>query len=123
MSLADYFENAQGTGILATTDADGNVDLAVYARPHVENEGTIAFVMADKLSHANLQSNPKAAYMFIEKTDGYQGKRLHLQKIREESDPELVESIRRRKRPDSPDASKSTAVYFKVTKIRPLVGG
>ena len=124
MGLADYFQTAEGTGILATADSDGNVDLAIYACPHMIDDETIVLVMADKLSHTNLQTNPKAAYMFIEKTKGYSGKRLYLQKIREENDAELVQSIRRRKRYDEEGetVSGSSAVYFKVTKIRPLVG-
>ncbi|MDH4241814.1 MAG: pyridoxamine 5'-phosphate oxidase family protein [Phycisphaerae bacterium] len=124
MGLTDYFETAEGTGILATADSDGNVDLAIYALPHMMDDETIVLVMSDKLSHANLQTNPKAAYMFIEETKGYRGKRLYLQKIREENDAELVQSIRRRKRYDEEGqaVSGSSAVYFKVNKIRPLVG-
>ena len=124
MNLSEYFENVEGTGILSTADSDGNVDSAVYAIPHIVDDETIVMVMADKLSHANLQTNPKASYMFIEKAPGYQGKRLYLQKIREEDDPELVQSIRRRKRYDQEGkaVSGSSAVYFKVVKIRPLVG-
>ena len=124
MGLTDYFESAEGTGILATADSDGNVDLAMYARPHMEDDKTVVLVMADKLSHANLQSNPKAAYMFIEKDRSFSGKRLYLKKVREENDPELVQSIRRRKRYDeeSEAVSGSSAVYFKVNKIRPWVG-
>lgn len=63
MSLSDYFENAQGLGILATADSDGIVDLAIYASPHVVDETTIAFVMQERLSHQNLKSNPKAKDM------------------------------------------------------------
>ena len=35
MNLSDYFENTTGTGVLATADSNGNVDVAIYARPHV----------------------------------------------------------------------------------------
>ncbi|MBC8469081.1 MAG: pyridoxamine 5'-phosphate oxidase family protein [Planctomycetes bacterium] len=124
MSLTEYFDTAEGTGILATADSDGNVDLAIYARPHMTDDDTVVLVMSDKLSHANLQTNPKAAYMFIEKSKGYRGKRIYLQKIREENDAELIQSIRRRKRYDEEGeaVSGSSAVYFKVNKIRPLVG-
>ncbi len=124
MSLTDYFETAEGTGILATADSEGNVDIAIYARPHITDDETIVLVMSDKLSHTNLQTNPKASYMFIEKSKGYRGKRVYLQKIREENDAELVQSIRRRKRYDEEGEtlSGSSAVYFKVNKIRPLVG-
>ena len=124
MNLTEYFETAEGTGILATADSDGNVDLAIYGSPHMMDDKTVALVMADKLSHANLQTNPKAAYMFIEAGKGYRGKRIYLQKVREENDPELVQSIRTRKRYDEKGQapSGSSAVYFKVNKVRPLVG-
>ena len=124
MGLSEYFETSEGLGILATADSDGNVDLAIYATPHMVDDETLVLVMADKLSHANIQSNPKATYMFIEKAEGYKGKRLHLQKFQEEDDPELVQSIRRRKRYDREGKilSGSSAVYFKVDEIRPLVG-
>jgi hypothetical protein len=62
MGLTDYFEVTEGTGILATADSEGNVDLAIYAHPHMENDETAVLVMSDKLSHANLQTNPKAAF-------------------------------------------------------------
>ena len=124
MGLKDYFETTEGTGILSTADSNGNVDSAIYAIPHIVDDETLVLVMTDKLSHANLQTNPKATYMFIEKAQGYKGKRLYLQKIREENDPELVQSIRRRKRYDQEGeaVSGSSAVYFKVVKTRPLVG-
>ncbi len=35
MKLIEYFESAKGTGVLATSNASGEVDAALYARPHV----------------------------------------------------------------------------------------
>lgn len=122
MNLSDYFEKTEGLGILATADSDGKVDLAIYARPHVIDQNTIAFITSDRLTHKNLQSNPNAAYMFVEKGPGYSGKRLYLTKIREQTNPELIESIRRKKRkPDTADRSKKFLVYFRVDNVRPLV--
>ena len=43
MNQSDYFENTAGTGVLATSDNEGNVDVAIYAKPHVIDENTIAF--------------------------------------------------------------------------------
>ena len=40
MNLADYFETAEGTGILATADSHGNVDMAIYAHPHMMDDET-----------------------------------------------------------------------------------
>ena len=122
MNLSDYFEKTEGLGILATADSDGKVDLAIYARPQVIDQNTIAFITSDRLTHKNLQSNPNAAYMFVEKGPGYSGKRLYLTKIREQTNPELIESIRRKKRkPDTADRSKKFLVYFRVDNVRPLV--
>lgn len=123
MNLSDYFENTEGTGILATADSKGNVDIAIYARPHVIDETTVAFIMNDRLSYRNITSNPKAAYLFLENAPGYKGKRLYLTKTKEETDTELINSMRRRK-PDKyqESDSKKHLVYFIVDKIRTLVG-
>ena len=94
MDLQTYFEQTKGMGVLATSDSEGNVDLAIYGRPHVIDENTIAFIMRERLSFANLQSNPKAAYMFVEKTEGYKGTRLYLTKINQQSDLEIIEKFR-----------------------------
>jgi hypothetical protein len=94
MSLAEYFENIKGLGVLATSDTDGNVDIAVYSRPYIIDENTIALSMLEKLSYSNIQSNPKAAYMFVEQGEGYAGKRLHLTRTGEEKDEERIKQIR-----------------------------
>jgi hypothetical protein len=122
MNLSDYFENTEGTGILATADSEGNVDIAIYARPHVIDETTVAFIMNERLSYRNLTSNPKAAYLFLEDASGYKGKRLYLTKTKEETDAEVINSMRRK--PDKYQESdlKKYLVYFSVDKIRALVG-
>jgi hypothetical protein len=124
MDLKEYFENNRGTGIISTADSEGNVDCAVYARPHVMEDGTIAMIMRDRLSHRNLESNPKAAYMFIEKGPGYKGKRLFLTKIREEKDSELIASLQRRtySEDDAATGEGKFLVYFTVDKELPLIG-
>jgi len=123
MNLADYFENTVGTGVFATADSNGNVDIAIYARPHVIDEKTVALIMNERLSYKNLSSNPKAAYLFLEKVPGYKGKRLYLTKTREETDFELIESMRRRKTDKYQETDmKKYLVYFDINKIRPLVG-
>jgi len=124
MDLAEYFENTQGTGILATANAEGVVDVALYARPHVIDEKTLAFIMRERITHQNLKSNHHAAYMFIEKGPGYTGRRLHLTKIREETNTTLIASLARRC-PDydvSQDDSTKFLVYFRINRVRPLVG-
>jgi hypothetical protein len=123
MNLSGYFENKEGTGILATADSNGNVDIALYARPHAIDEQTVAFIMNEHLSYKNLTSNPKAAYLFLEEGTGYSGKRLYLTKIREDTDAELITSMKKRKTEKYNDSdSKKHLVYFRVDKIRVLIG-
>lgn len=123
MDLATYFENTKGTGILSTSDLKGNVDAAIYARPYVIDENTIAFSMLERLSYANIQANPKAAYLFVEHGEGYTGKRLYLAKTHEETDPERIKELKKKhSKIFSPDQINRHIVYFKVEKIRALVG-
>jgi len=123
MSLAEYFEEIKGLGVLATSDSDGNVDIAVYSRPYIIDENTIAFSMLEKLSHSNIQANPKAAYMFVEDGPGYKGKRLHLTKTGEENDEERIKQIRQQhSKAKNYDEKVRHLIYFTVDKIRPLVG-
>jgi len=121
MELKEYFENTKGTGILATADSDGKVDAAVYARPNIMEDGSLAFIMRDRLTHHNLQSNSHATYLFIEHGPGHKGRRLYLTKVREEQDTELLESLRKRQYLDEREESKFL-VFFKVTKELPLIG-
>lgn len=123
MDLKDYFDNAKGTGVLATADKDGKVDLAVYAKPHVMDQETVAFIMADRLTHHNLQSNDHAGYLFKEEGSGYKGARLFLTKIREEKDSELLYAIRSKRYASEKEEGKPRfLVFFKVDKVLPLVG-
>ncbi len=71
MNWKDYFEKTSGKGLLATAGRTGEVDIAIYSRPHVMEDGTLAFGMTDRLTHANLGENPYAVYAFNEK--GYKG--------------------------------------------------
>ena len=121
MELREYFENTEGRAILATADGDGKVDAAVYARPHFMDDGTIALIMRDRLTHHNLQSNSHACYLFMEKGPGYKGKRLFLTKVREEQDSDLLQSVRRRQYLNEKDEAKFL-VFFKVDEELPLVG-
>jgi len=121
MTLKEYFDTTKGLGILSTADSDGKVNAAIYARPSIMEDGSLAFIMRDRLTHHNLQSNSHATYLFIEDGPGYKGKRLYLTKVREERDTELLESLRKRQYIDEKDESKFL-VFFKLTKELPLVG-
>ena len=124
MDLKSYFETNRGIGVLATADGSGKVDAAIYSRPHFIEDGTIAFIMRDRLTHHNLQSNPHATYLFIENRSGYRGLRLFLIKHHEEKGGETLKRLHRR----SPQAhDKETEedmflVYFTIDNYLPLIG-
>jgi hypothetical protein len=58
----------------------------------------------------------------MEDGPGYNGKRLFLKKVREESNPELIRKIKRRKYTDDNEEPKFL-VYFTLDKAVPLIGG
>ena len=119
MKISEYFKTAKGTGILATADARGPVDLAIYGRPHVIDDENIAFIMTEKLTHENLKSNPYAAYMFLEE-EKMKGMRIFLKKTKEEKDSAKLDEIRRKEYPHL--KGKEYLVYFHVEKVLPLIG-
>ncbi len=124
MNLETYFEKVKGFGILSTADSEGNVNASAISKPYFMDDNTVAFVLPNNLTHKNLQSNFKAAYFFLEKSEKYDGLRLHLTKIRESTDMELIETIRKKRYPifsiKYNNQSKS-AVIFNVDKVLPIV--
>ncbi|MBU4317420.1 MAG: pyridoxamine 5'-phosphate oxidase family protein [Proteobacteria bacterium] len=124
MNLFDYFENTKGFGVLSTANSQGEVDAAIYARPHIMEDGTMISIMRDRLTHENLKTNSHAVYLFMEEGSGYKGKRLYLTKIREENNSELVDELCRRSYPKAlePTEEPRFVVYFRVDKVLPLVG-
>lgn len=120
--LQDYFTTTRGHGILATADAQGRVNQAVFARPQVMADGAVAFIMPARRTYSNLQVNPHASYLFLEHGPGYQGKRLYLIKIGEEQDTERLYALRRRSAAPAPETGPLFLVLFRVEQILPLIG-
>ncbi|MBU1155136.1 MAG: pyridoxamine 5'-phosphate oxidase family protein [Proteobacteria bacterium] len=120
MELKEYFDNAKGLGVLSTADDKGRVDAAVYSRPHFMDQDTVAFIMPDRLTHQNLQTNPHAAYLFAEEGFNTRGRRLFLTKLREEKDSELLAQFRRGRH--GREATERYLVFFKIDKVLPLIG-
>ncbi|RJR16418.1 MAG: pyridoxamine 5'-phosphate oxidase family protein [Nitrospiraceae bacterium] len=124
MDLKNYFLTAKGTGVFSTADSEGRVNAAIYSRPHVFDDGTVAFLMRKKLTHHNLQSNPYASFLFHESGPGYRGLRLHLRKIKEETESPLIAKMTRGNLTPEEDRAKGPKylVHFAVEKILPLIG-
>ncbi|KPK25069.1 MAG: pyridoxamine 5'-phosphate oxidase [Desulfobacterales bacterium SG8_35_2] len=124
MTLNEYFKSVSGKGVLATADAAGKVDAAIYSKPHILEDGSLAFIMRDHLTHHNIGANPYATYLFIEDGRSYRGIRIFLKKVREDTDPDLIAQMTRRHLTPEQDAAKGPKflVYFTLEKLLPLIG-
>ena len=125
MKLSEYFEEAQGRGVMAPADSTGHLTAAVYARPYFIDEENVVFIMADRLNHKNLESNPHAIYLFMEAVEKFVGKRLYLTKTKEEKNSPLIDTIRRREICPVDEAYMKEhryLVHFKIDKVLPLIG-
>jgi hypothetical protein len=121
MKLKDYFEETSGTGVLSTADGNGLVNAAIYSRPHFIEDDKLAFIMRDRLSHKNLESNPHAVYLFIEDGPDYNGKRIYMRMVREEKNADQIASLQRRKYVKEVKEDRFL-VFFEFVRERPLVG-
>ena len=124
LDLREYFQNTQGTSVLATADAEGRVDAAIYSRPYMLDADTLVFIMADRLTRKNLQSNPHAAFLFLESTETYAGTRLFLTKIKEGTGEEETDEVLKQKYEKACEEYKEDIlylVYFQIDKVVLLV--
>ena len=125
MKLREYFEKTPGIGVLATTDASGQVNQAIYGRPHFtedDDDESCSFIMSNRLSHDNVKHNPSASYLFIEEGKSYIGKRLSLTLIGEGTDPEIIKAIRHRNIPTISQEEGKYLVQFHIEGVRSLIG-
>ncbi|MBF0102413.1 MAG: pyridoxamine 5'-phosphate oxidase family protein [Desulfobacterales bacterium] len=124
MNLKIYFDSVKGIGVLSTSDINGKVNAAIFSKPHIFADDTLGLIMRDRLTYHNLQTNPHAAYLFIEEGT-YQGKRLYLTKISQEKDTDRINLLKRRKSLSAEEDQQKGPKYlliFKIDKILPLIG-
>jgi len=124
MRLKDYFEIHKGAGVLATADANGQVNAAIYARPHVAEDGRVGFIMRERRSWRNICENPNASYLFMAQGTPYSGIRLQLQMDCEEFDEKLILVMTRSWLSPDEDVALGPKhlVYFHIESVRSLVG-
>lgn len=120
--LKTYFENRNGLAVLSTCDSAGNVNAAVYGKPHFIDNDVFALIMNDRVSHANLETNPRAAYLFVEETSKSNGIRIYLKKTGETDDPAEIERHRKHHGKDDASAGKKLfLVKFEVERTREII--
>ncbi|MFW2367287.1 MAG: pyridoxamine 5'-phosphate oxidase family protein [Desulforhopalus sp.] len=123
MNLNEYFSGKAGVGVISTSNEKGEVNSAVYAKPHVTGKNTVDFIMRNKLTRANLQQNSKANYLFIEHGHGFKGVRLSLTMTGEVQDKDAIAALSRRAVADEDENVDRFLVSFSVDKVLALIGG
>jgi hypothetical protein len=124
MTLKEYFDRTSGLCVLSSADGEGKVTTAVYSAPRVMEDGSVAFIMRERLTYRNLSENAHAACMFVAAGGAYRGLRLFLRKMREDNDPALIAKMTRRHLTPEEDRQKGPKhlVVFHVDKVLPLIG-
>lgn len=123
MDLSGLFKSS-GFGVMATAGADGTVNTAVYARPHVVNGTTLVWGMTEGRTFRNIRENPQASFLFKTELPGYIGVRVALELIRTEEVGDMLAEIKK-------DASEAAgpgagmkvthAAWFRVVETRALI--
>ena len=63
----EYFNKSPRTGTLSTADKAGKVDSAVFGSPRMTDEKTVVMGLGKNRTLANLQQNPNAVYLIMER--------------------------------------------------------
>jgi hypothetical protein len=125
--LMEQFNKQPRLGSLATSDADGAVNNAVFSAMRMVDENTVMLAIGDNRSYANLRVNPRAAFIFFEPAQNafdWQGARLYLRVASiAESGPVLehMTTMVRRAVGDKAADNVKAAVTFKIEEVRPLI--
>ena len=123
MKLLELFKEA-GRGVIATSNTQGEVNVAIYATPHVVDDSTLAWGMTEGRTYHNIMENPRAAYLFMYAGGGYTGARLGLKLKGIENSGDMLDVIKARTLEivgaGAAEAVKHVA-YFTVVEIRPLI--
>ncbi len=123
MKLSELFKEA-GRGVIATSNTLGEVNVAIYAAPHVVDDETLAWGMTEGRTYRNVMENPRAAYLYMYAGAGYSGARLGLKLTGIENSGEMLDVIKARTReivgPEAAAAVNHVA-YFAVVEVRDLI--
>jgi len=123
MQLSELFSEG-GRGVIATSNLQGEVNVAIYAMPHVIDDETLAWGMTEGRTYKNVAQNPRAAYLHMNPGAGFSGVRLGLKLKRIESSGKMLDAVRiRTSQIVSPAAGAAVkyVAYFTVVEVRALI--
>ncbi len=117
------FLRKDGIGIMGTSDAKGNVNLAIWSPPRVLGRDTVLFGATHRVTYKNLTENPRAMFMYI--VGRWEGIRMELELERIETEGTALEEIKEgfKKLGYHRLAEEIRyALYFRVKAVYPLKG-
>jgi hypothetical protein len=123
LKLSELFKK-EGRGVIATSNKQGEVNVAIYAVPHIIDDETLAWGMTEGRTYNNIMENPNAAYLYMYAGAGYSGARIGLKLKGIENSGEMLDAIKARTREIvSPGAAAAVnhVAYFAVVELRPLI--
>ena len=115
-------------GVLATADASGRPDVAYFGSPRLDVEGNLTMGLGNNRTLANLEANPQAAFLAVEKSPVVfttPGWRLYLTVKEIQREGPVLDAVRQAIDAQAgPEAANmiQAAVVFSVGEVRPLVG-
>ena len=111
--------------MLATADASGRVNVAIFGRPHVMEDNSVAFIMPHRLTHSNLQSNSEGGLPVSGNGPAAIRARGSISpKFGRSRIPTSLYSLRRRTYPPEKEKEEGPRflVFFQVDQVLPVVG-
>ena len=83
-TVKQLFSTRERTNILATTGADGKVNVAAFGSPALAGDDRISMLLGDNRTWANLNHNPHGAFLIIMNGStgmGMQGCRVYVKAV------------------------------------------
>lgn len=115
----------KGIGIMGTADKNGWVNMAIYTPPIITSDGLLVFAATQRLTYKNLTENPRAMFMYICSDKDWEGIRVKLSLVKDETSGPMLERLKKRFKDMGYIAlalELRHALYFGIEEVRPLKG-
>ena len=125
--LMELFNKYPRIGALATSNREGDVNVAVFGSRRMVDENTVVMGIGNNRSFRNLQRNPKAVFIVMEPGEtvmDWKGARVYLEAIDLATEGEFYDQTKQNiTKSSGVQAAKmiQAAVRFKITEVRPIV--
>lgn len=125
--LMGIFNKQPRIGSLATANAHGDANVAVFGSPQMIDENTVVMGIGENRSFRNLKENPRAAFIVMEPGEtvmDWKGVRVYLEAVDIETGGGFFDQIRDNiEKAAGKQAAQMihAAIRFNITEVRPLV--